>query len=145
MIDAGRPFDRDASAAACVRLVAGFAYLVDQRRYDELADLFTDDGVFERPGTRAQGRAGILAFMAARPETMDTRHVCSVPFFEELTADRASLRTYVTMFHGQADPQGGPTAVAGSAGVVEFHDICVRAADGWRILHHKSHVAMVRA
>ena len=136
------PAGADAKSA-CTDLVLGFAYLVDQRRYDELCNLFVPDGVFERPGLRAEGHENILAFLNARPVAIETRHVCAPPFFEQIGKDRARAVTYVNMFQGPAKDDSTPIDIAGIAGVVEFHQTFTHTGDGWRIAHHESRVAMV--
>jgi hypothetical protein len=129
--------------SACTDLIVGFAYLVDQRRYPELCDLFAEDGIFERPGLRAEGHEAIRAFLDARSLETETRHVCAPPFFEEIGKDHARAITYVSMFHGPPPPEGSPISVTGVAGLVEFHHRFIRTEAGWRIAHHESRVVVV--
>ena len=134
--------ERLAIEGLCASLIGRFALLVDHRRYDELVALFTPDGVFERPNAKAEGTDGILAFMRARPEGIKSRHVCAMPVFETVGRDDAYAVTYVTMFHGEG-ADGEAVKISGIAGVVDFVDRFRRDADGWRIVHHESRIAMI--
>ncbi|MEO0410818.1 MAG: nuclear transport factor 2 family protein [Pseudomonadota bacterium] len=130
--------------SACQHLIASLAYLIDHRRYDDVVALFTQDGVFERPGLKAAGRAQILDFLENRPSDVDTRHVCALPFFLEVSERKVVATTYVTIFHGPAI-EGSPTTIKGTAGVAEFHDVCTLTSQGWRLSHHESRVAMLNS
>ena len=134
--------ERMAIEAECGRLVAGYVFLVDRRRYDELVDLFTDDCVFERPDARVEGAAALRDLMAARPAHIATRHLCGLPFFEKVEADEAVAVTYTVMFLGEGTDEG-PNEVAGAAGLAEFHDLFRRTADGWRIAQRTAKPAMI--
>ncbi|MCX8526814.1 MAG: nuclear transport factor 2 family protein, partial [Candidatus Nanopelagicales bacterium] len=41
-------------------LLVRYAVLLDDRRFDEVGMLFTDDGVFSSPNSRTVGRAAII-------------------------------------------------------------------------------------
>ena len=58
--------------------LARYCQLCDDGRFDEFAELFTDDAVFHVLGTDHVGRAAIAAFMtAAQPPEARGRHVTS--------------------------------------------------------------------
>ena len=63
--------------AACTRLVANFAYHVDRREAERVADLFTAHAVFDRRGQAIEGRVAILAAQRARSLEFVTRHACT--------------------------------------------------------------------
>jgi hypothetical protein len=126
----------------CQNLISSLAYCIDHRRYNEVVALFTEDGVFERPGLKAVGKAEILNFLEKRPSNVDTRHVCGLPFFLEISERQAVVATYVTIFHGPVN-EGSPTTINGTAGIVEFHDVCTLTSQGWRLSHHESRIAML--
>lgn len=134
--------ERMAIEAECGRLVAGYAYLVDRRKYDDLVDLFTENCLFQRPDARVEGAAALRRLMDARPGHIATRHLCGMPFFETVEVDEATAVTYTVMFVEEGIDEG-PNEVAGAAGLAEFHDRFRRTADGWRIAERTAKPAMI--
>ena len=124
------------SQAACTNLIAAFAYYVDHREFDRAVALFAGDGRFERPDLVATGHAEIAAIWAGRPETMITRHVCSVPFFREATSERASSVTYFTLYQVEFTGDGLPRCEAPTA-LCQFEDEFVLTPAGWRIAYRR--------
>ena len=124
--------ERGLIEAECSRLIASFAFLVDHRRYAELVALFSEDGSFERPGSRATGTAALRDLMNARPTTIVTRHVCAIPFFETVSAEQATAVTYVTVYHVEG-ADGRVSEISSPAAIAEFHDVFRRTQQGWRI------------
>lgn len=120
-----------ATYQACARLTAAFAVYVDQRRYGDLVNLFTEDCVFDRPGALLKGRDEIHAFMARRPANTVTRHTCTPPVLDQITAQSANGITYLTFFEGEisAEGQGAIKHIA----VAEYRDQFKRTSEGWRI------------
>ena len=73
------PAERIAIEHACAKLVAHYANLNDEARWEEIAALYAEDGVMTRPTSPDEpivGRAAILAAFNARPARR-TRHLCS--------------------------------------------------------------------
>lgn len=71
--------DQAAIERACARLISEYALLNDQRRYDELAALFTPDAQLFRPsapGKAIVGHDAILEAFSKRPAHVMTFHVC---------------------------------------------------------------------
>ena len=116
---------------ACARLTAAFAVYVDQRRYGDLVDLFTEDCVFDRPGALLNGRDELRAFMERRPDNTVTRHACTLPVLDQVTAQSANGVTYLTFFEGEpsANGQGNVKHIA----IAEYRDQFRHTSDGWRI------------
>ena len=127
---------------ACFRLILAFAYHVDHRQFDEAVALFTDDGVFERPGVMARGRAELEAVWAGRPETMVTRHLCHAPYFLSVGADAAEAVTYFTVHQALHDGDGYPDPARPFA-VAEYHDRFRREAGIWKIASRRVAVAFM--
>lgn len=59
---------------ACETLSHAYGAHADAWEADQLAALFTPDGVFDRLGTRIVGREAIAAFIANRPREFWQRH-----------------------------------------------------------------------
>jgi hypothetical protein len=124
---------------ACTELVSRYAYLNDERRFEELAALFTEDALLYRPSAPDQaieGREAILAsFRKRTPDTM-TFHVCSDILIEVQDAHRAQGRSRILLLsatrpaHGTAPPAGTPMP-----GV--FNDLFALTDDGWRFAQRR--------
>ena len=66
-----------------------------------LINLFTEDCVFDRPGALLNGRGELRAFMQRRPSRTVTRHTCTPPVLDQVTAQSADGITYLTFFEGE--------------------------------------------
>ncbi len=114
------------------QLVASFSHCIDNRRYEQLADLFTPDGVFDRLGQALEGRQAILSAMAKRHPFL-TRHCVMNLLFTRIDEDQAEATMLVANFVGQPNSEGLPVAHASQPALLEFDDIYRRTPDGWRI------------
>jgi hypothetical protein len=77
--------------------VAAYTHAGDGYRLDDLASLFTDDGVLEVRGREpAKGRAAIVASLTAPPAPPGhfVRHFVANIRFEELTPEQARIASY---------------------------------------------------
>ncbi len=120
--------DRRAAEADCARLVALYANLNDEARWEDVAALYAEDGVMYRPtapDAPVVGREAILAaFKARSPRT--TRHVCSNVVIDVESEDTARGTSAMLLFTGEASPLIG-----------SFHDRFVATADGWRFAERR--------
>lgn len=115
------------------QLVNRFSHCIDKARYDELAGLFTEDGIFDRIGEILTGREEIVAAMARRHPFL-TRHTVSCLSFTRVGADEAEASLYVANFVGQPPAGDGPVAYQlPQPAMLDFDDLYRRTADGWRI------------
>lgn len=124
--------ERRAIEADCARLIALYANLNDEARWEEVAALYAEDGLMTRPtapDAPIVGRAAILAAFQARPPRK-TRHVCSNVVID--VEDHASARGTSAMV---LFTEGG-VPLAGS-----FHDRFVLTADGWRFAERRGSLA----
>ena len=120
--------ERRAIEQDCARLIALYANLNDEARWDEVAALYADDGVMVRPtapDAPTLGRAAILAAFKARPARV-TRHVCSNVVIDVDSETTARGVSAMLLFTGAAAPLVG-----------SFHDRFVRTADGWRFAERR--------
>lgn len=127
---------------ACAALVTAFSYYVDRRQYRDLADLFAEDGSFERAGLSAASRQEIFEAMSARSTAIETRHVCAAPMFLSVTETEITAVTYFLMFQASAVETGLPV-YEGPAAVAEYRDRFVKTAMGWRIAARSGVPAMI--
>ena len=120
--------ERRAAEYDCARLIANYANLNDEARWDEVAALYAEDGVMIRPtapDAPVHGREAILAAFKSRP-ARTTRHVCSNVVITVEGPDKATGISAMLLFTGAATPLVG-----------SFHDKFVRTADGWRFAERR--------
>lgn len=129
-MSAGHP-DEDGRRAAehdCARLIALYANLNDEARWDEVAALYAEDGVMFRPtapDVAVAGRDAILAAFKARPPRK-TRHVCSNVVIDVESATTARGTSAMLLFTGEGAPLVG-----------SFHDRFRLTEDGWRFAERR--------
>ncbi len=122
------PDERRAAEADCARLIALYANLNDEARWDEVAALYAQDGVMFRPtapDAGVEGREAILAAFKARPPRT-TRHVCSNVVIDVESPTTARGTSAMLLFTGD------PVPLVGS-----FHDRFVLTAEGWRFAERR--------
>ena len=120
--------ERRAIEHDCARLVALYANLNDEARWDEVAALYASDGVMFRPtapDAPVAGRAAILAAFKARPPRT-TRHVCSNVVIDVESATSARGTSAMLLFTGEGAPLVG-----------SFHDRFCLTDDGWRFAERR--------
>lgn len=119
---------------ACTELISRYAYLNDERRFEELAALFTEDAVLYRPSAPDQairGRDAILASFLKRAADTMTFHVCSDILVEVQSAHRAHGRSRILLLT-TARPVPGMTPQGGMPVPGVFNDRFALTRDGWK-------------
>ncbi|WP_292934770.1 MULTISPECIES: nuclear transport factor 2 family protein [unclassified Novosphingobium] len=120
--------DRRAAEADCARLIALYANLNDEARWDEVAALYAEDGVMVRPtapNAPVAGREAILEAFKARPPRT-TRHVCSNVVIDVESDTTARGTSAMLLFTGEGAPLVG-----------SFHDRFILTDDGWRFAERR--------
>lgn len=126
------PDDRRAVEHDCARLIALYANLNDEARWDDVAALYAEDGVMIRPTAPDQpvvGREAILAAFKARPPRT-TRHVCSNVVIDVEGPATARGTSAMLLFTGDGPPLVG-----------SFHDRFCLTAGGWRFAERRGSLA----
>ena len=126
---------------ACTDLIVRYAWLNDERRFEELAALFTEDARLYRPSAPAQaieGRAAILEAFRKRPLEIITFHVTSDVLVEVQGADRAQARSRILLLSANR-PQEAGTLPAGVKAPVPgvFCDSFALTAEGWKFAERR--------
>ena len=107
-------------------LFSEYCFRMDEFRFDELGQLFTEDGDWIAPYARAHGPAEIAALMARNIPAEPRRKHFIMNSLIRLDGDRASARTsYLVVL--QATGGGLVPSVAGT-----YEDVLVRTTAGWR-------------
>ncbi|MBL6751946.1 MAG: nuclear transport factor 2 family protein [Nevskia sp.] len=118
--------------ADCERLCLDYCAHADAPRPDEVAQLYTPDGEFDRVGQVFKGREAIRALIAGRPPGVWTRHECSNIRIEVGADGRtASGHCDLLMQRGKAGVEGHET-IRG-----EYFDEFEQTAEGWRFSSRK--------
>lgn len=126
---------------ACRRLSLEFARLNDTGRYEELAGLFTPDGVLSRPlapDVALRGPDAILQDMRRKPAGAMSHHVCSNVLVDVLSPHEAVGSTYFTVYL-QLDgvTRHQPFRFEGTVYVGTYADRFRRTPSGWRIAERR--------
>lgn len=128
----------------CTRLISLYANRTDRRAWEEVAALYTEDGLMARPTAPDDpiiGRQALLTAFRARPPRV-TRHVCADIVVTVESARAASAESVVLIFTGEPDPAGGlPSRDAGPPMVGEFHDRLVLTNEGWRFSERRGRLS----
>lgn len=116
----------------CIALSNAFAYHLDRREYEELADLFVPLGVWRRHGIDLRGRDAIVFALGERPSNQFTRHLTVGHHFTEISGERAASTAYNVSYF--AFEESGPPfrSKPGDTLVFDFVDEFVNTENGWR-------------
>ena len=114
---------------AIIDVTIAYCWALDEKRFDDLADVFLPDGVAIYAGARCEGVAAIAAFCKKALSRLDcSQHMVS-NHQVAVDGDHATSRCY---FHAQhvweASPSGRNYIVAG-----RYEDQLSRSERGWRI------------
>lgn len=131
--------ERHAIERECSRLITRYAFLNDEREYDALVQLFTEDAVLYRPSAPDQaiaGRPAILEAFRKRPAETVTFHVCSDILIDVQEDGRSALgRSRILMLSttlSNGVPGEAKTPVPGT-----FRDRFVLTGEGWKFAERR--------
>jgi hypothetical protein len=135
---------RDAEAE-CIRLTTAFAVHLDSRRYEEVADLFSVDALYNPRGIPYRGRQQILEYLHSRPASRRSRHVITNQLVR-ITGPRTATGECVLLYFAHEDPlaESVPAPLAGIELVGDYLDRFVLTDDGWRIAERIGRVVFQR-
>jgi hypothetical protein len=129
------PLDRLVAESECLKLINRYLVLSDDRAWDAVTDLFTEDGVFARPTDPANpfhGREAIRAQYHARPMGKLNRHIVANAVVDVESATEARGFSYVLLYLG-VSPEGGGPAKADTQLIGAFTDRFERVDGVWKI------------
>lgn len=128
---------------ACEALITRYTHLVDFGPGAEVADLFTDDGVWTSGEESYEGRAALSSFFGRDRGHAKSRHVSSNTAVT-VGEDSAEGLSYFTLYrYGEEKPRV-PDLDDQPVILGEYRDQFVRTADGWRIARREAGVGFVR-
>jgi hypothetical protein len=127
----------------CSRLVLNFYRYLDEKRYDDLAALFDEDGAWERLGEPLVGPRKIRETMNEREDWL-TAHVVSNLMIDVVDENNANSVQYITLYRHQGwDDSKGPAPVVLPLGVLRHRDALVRVDGEWKFKRKTSRAIMV--
>lgn len=122
------PAERRAIEWECARLIALYANLNDQHRWEEIVALYHPDGLMTRPSApdiEIRGHEAILAAFRARPPRT-TRHFCSNIVIDVEDAGNARGHSAVLLFASEGPPLVG-----------SFDDRFIATESGWCFIERR--------
>jgi ketosteroid isomerase-like protein len=136
----------DDAERACERLIVAYTHLIDFGEAARVAELFTEDGVWESAEATMRSRDEIAAGFARRQDNTGrrSRHVCTNVAVDLISATEAAGVCYFTLYRADGVDPAAVAPLEGPAIVGEYHDRFVRTDDGWRIAHRRATAAFVK-
>jgi hypothetical protein len=122
--------DQLADRQAIVDLTIAYSYALDDRRFDDLDDVFVADATAEL-GWPLQGRQAIKDRVRDALVPLDASQHLVATHRVQLDGDQATGRCYLQAQHVRAGAAGGSQFMVGGC----YEDRYVRTPDGWRIAH----------
>ncbi len=120
--------------AELVQITHRFYYYHDEMRYNDLAGLMREDGVWHRQRKELKGRAQVLAAMHERPSTQVIRHLITNAFLEEERDNEATLIAYLTAYrYDDGAAKKLPVTIDGPFSILLVKKRFVRHAGRWLI------------
>lgn len=127
----------------CTQLLYEFYACLDEKRYDDLGNLFVEDGAWVRLGKELVGPAAIKAAMAERDDWL-TAHLVTNARILVRDADHADTIQYITLYRQEGvDPSAGPSPVVPPLGILRHKDQLVRSGGKWKFKRKTSRAMMV--
>ena len=132
---------------ACYDLVVDCATIIDESRYEDLAQIFSVDGVFARPTVPDEpisGRDAIIAAFKKRPPHKLAQHLVLNIRVRLTGTDTAEGTSSIMLYMTEADVpfENGKGRKANGPLLGLYRDRYVRTADGWRIADRRGRVTM---
>ncbi len=125
----------------CQQLLNRMIHLLDQARWEELAQCFAEDAMFYRPSdphNAVVGRANILEAFASRPAKI-TCHMLANCWFENFTGLSMRSQSRVLLLSGAAS-DSRPAAADGKMLIGEFIDEFRKIDGQWLIASRKGKI-----
>lgn len=127
----------------CSKIVNEFYCALDDKRYEDMANLFAPAGIWNRLGIDLVGPAKILAAMTDRSDWV-TAHLVSNLRVKVIDEEHAETAQYITLYRLEAvDTAKGPPSVVLPIGVLRHWDQQVRIDGTWKIARKTSRAILI--
>jgi hypothetical protein len=125
----------------CTQLLYEFYACLDEKRYDDLVELFAEDGVWVRLGEEVPKKT-MKQVMGVR-ESWITAHLVSNARIRVKDENSAESTQFVTLYrHEDWNPADGPAPVVQPLGILRHKDQMVRVGDRWKFKRKTSRAVM---
>lgn len=130
----------------CERLVTAYCHYVDHGEASQIAELFTEDGVWTSEEVTMDGREQIFKGMSHREANTErmSRHVCNNFLCNVIDEDHAEATVYLTLYRHDGNPERRTSPLPGAVMVGEYRDQFRRTSDGWRFARREIGVSFLR-
>ena len=129
---------------ACEALVTRYTHIADFGPGAEMADIFTEDGVWTSGAETYRGSSELRAFFGRDKGHAKSRHVSSNIAITVTGTDTAEGLSYFTLYRYTEEKPRVPDLADQPVILGEFRDQYRRAADGWRIARRQADVGFAR-
>jgi hypothetical protein len=140
--------DKAAIESECHALVLAYARNLDGGNGDALAEVFAEDGVWDRQGVPAQGRENIRKVAwASRPKFIALRQVITNFLLTIVDGEHAESTAYYCSYRHIAEDEAHadfPRPLEEPAYVGDYTNRFVRTPAGWRMSFHKAQRVFAR-
>ncbi|MGX1560678.1 nuclear transport factor 2 family protein [Streptomyces sp. NPDC055506] len=135
------PIERLLAERACERLILDFVHRLDLGDPSSVAELFTEDGVWQWPrdGRLIKGRDALRAYFGSRPADRLSRRMMSNVLVTVESPDTAGAISYFTTYRvdgydGGVIPAGPPVQVG------HYEDVFHRVGGVWLLACRSLHL-----
>ncbi|OLZ69406.1 hypothetical protein AV521_17950 [Streptomyces sp. IMTB 2501] len=129
---------------ACERLIVGFVHRLDLGEPASVAELFTEDGLWEWPppgdGRRIQGREALRTYFGSRPADRLSRRLMSNVLVAVAGPDTASATWYFSTYRVDGYEGGAPVPAGPPVQVGHYADTFRRVDGTWLIVSRTLHL-----
>lgn len=137
--------ERLAARIECEELLNRYGFLIDGGKASRVAEIFTEDGIWESNSAVVRGAEAIDAWMLVREQQREreSRHIVTNVSIDVVDESTAYGHCYV--FEFRSDIAGSELRPEVEPAVIgDYRDDFVRTADGWRIAHRRVEIAFMR-
>lgn len=128
----------------CAQLVQSFYHCLDEKRYEDMVNLFARDGAWVRLGQELKGRDNIRKAMGERADWL-TAHLVTNLRIRVIDADHAESVQYITLYrHEGFDKSKGAAPVVLPLAILRHRDTLVREDGAWKFQRKTSQQIMMR-
>lgn len=124
-----------------IETVVKVFYYLDERRYDDILNLFMADGKWRRKEKWCLGRTDILASLNERPSTQMIRHVITNTHIESQDECSATVIAYMLSYtFDDGEPHQGEITINGPSKLFKMSSELVNIHGHWKITSQDSTV-----
>jgi hypothetical protein len=120
------------SSVVAAQLPAVFFGALDERRYEEVAALMAENGIWHRQGKALTGPSGVLEAVEARPADFATAHIITNVIVEP-SEGGAVVTFHSTVFTHKGDAQN-PFPLVAPAQIGRYAARCAIENGSWKIV-----------